>query len=99
MNENLPTDLTDLRAQQATLERQIAEASLPAAQAYAALLGSSEVDQLMTAITASAEQLDDTTRNRITVFAKMRSDLVILANADVSRMQKLAAAEAPTVTS
>lgn len=97
MNDENSERLLQLRAQSATVERQIAEATLPAAQAYASLLGSPEVDQLMAAITSAAAKLmDDTTSARVTMFAKMRADLVILANADVDRMQKMIAPEQVT---
>lgn len=97
MTDESAKKLLKLREQGAAVERQIAEATLPSAEAYAALLGSPEVDQLMDAVTTAANKLmDETTSKRVAMFAKMRSDLVILANADVDRMQKMIAPEQVT---
>jgi len=81
----------ELRAQFDALQRQIAVATVGAAEDFVALLASTEVDGLMTGISNAAGQLDEPTRKRVASWVKMRADMVTLAKAELARLRGLAA--------
>ena len=84
--------IEELRAQKDDLERRLAVASLGAAEAFAALLDSPEVAQLMDVFTSTVEPLDASTRKRVAAWVKMRADMTTLAKLELSRLRALAAA-------
>lgn len=81
----------ELRAQFDALQRQIAVATVGAAEDFVALLASPEVDALMTGITNAAAPLDEATRKRVASWAKMRNDMATLAKLELARLRGLAA--------
>lgn len=83
--------IDEMRAQRDALDRRLAVASVGSAEAFVALLASTEVDGLMAAIQAAVDPLDAVTRKRVTAWVKMRGDMATLAKLDLARLRGLAA--------
>lgn len=85
----------ELRAQFDALQRQIAVATVGAAENFVGLLASVEVDGLMAGITNASASLDEATRKRVASWVKMRADMVTLAKLELARLRGLAAVTDP----
>lgn len=83
--------IEEMRAQQAALERRLAQATVGPQAAFVALFDSAEVKALMEAVDTAAEPLSAASRKRITAWIKMRADIATLEGLELNRLRGLAA--------